>query len=589
MKPLIGLFALPILVLLSCSSPIIPAASTSSNTSSGTPPTSAPLSVQNESNQAVLLTETGNRLNISSTDSTGATVDCASATGVTRFEDSGNSSDTTSPALIVGTTRDGRAGIWAYSQNHIESVISEKDGKGVSVLPETDEANGAFAGHLGWTYHVMGTSGDGHMIIGYAENKNGINFGKWTIAPGTTVGVYWTVSLYRHERHLQVSGAKVIGTYAPSTVDDNHRHGHHFFDYLKRLVLDRLKLLLLNELTSYLTMVEKDGISIDKSTGDYQVLGTDQDGEAALATIDRRGEITIAATTSTPSTTTTGAVDLAPGNVSTAGTSVQQGGSITVTLPVQNLATGSVSGPIAVNFYLATSSTFNPATDTSLGSASFSNIGSNATVNVNTSLTITATTANLVYYLYAVVDPAGDVVDTNTANNTSTVAEALRLLVYATPSPQSYPLYVETYAPAGGGTATTAIALYKKTSTGVVQYQGENVGAYPGATAVLDFTATGSELTSGTYYVLVWIPNPYSFYSGAYALEVRSANVGQVSFNALSSEPTASNNNTIITLNASTVPFNTTEPTNAYSVPVGQAVNWYIPYQGYDWFTFTLP
>ena len=285
--------------------------------------------------------------------------------------------------------------------------------------------------------------------------------------------------------------------------------------------------------------------------------------------------------------TTTGSVDLKPGTASSASTSVQQGGSVSLTIPVQNLDTGTVTGTISVSLYLASSSTFNTGTDTKLGSASFDNIGSSATVNLNTSTAVTAPTANLVYYLYAVVDPAGDVVDTNTANNTSTVADALRLLVYATPSPQSYPVYVETYAPAGGGTATTAIALYRKTSTGVVQFVSKQTGGYPGDTAKLDFTGSGSELQSGTYYVLVWIPNTYSFYSGAYALEVRSANVGQVSFNALSSEPTASNNATGVT--EGTVDTYAVEPSNAYSVPVGQAANWYIPTGGFDWFTFTLP
>ena len=588
LKPLFGLLAIPVLLVLSCSAPVMPGAGTSDITSDGTSPAAVPLSIQNEANHAVLVTESGSRLEISSTTTAGSTVECAQALGVTWFKDSLTVTDETAPALVIGTTRDGRAGIWAYSKGHIETVIGEKDGEWISVLPESDEAKGAFTGHLGWTYHVMGTSSDGHMIVGYAENKNGIDFGKWSVAPGTTIGVYLTVGRYRQERHLQVSGAKVIGTYAPSETDVNHRRAHRLFDYFRKLVLDRLKMLLLNELTSYLTMVEKDGISIEQSTGDYQILGTDQDGAAALAVIDRRGDITITPTAPTPTTTTTGTVDLAPGNASSASTLVPQGGSIVVTLPVQNFATGTVSGPITVDFYLASTGTFSTGTDTKLGSATFDGIDSSATVNINPSIRVTAPTANLVYYLYAVVDPAGDVTDANTANNASTSAEALRILVYATPSPQSYPVYVETYSPAGG--VTTALALYKQTDIGTVAWVGESTGAFPGQTASLDFTASGSELTSGTYYALIWVPSSLTFTSGSYAFDVRSAGISRVSFSPLTSEPTTSNNNTIATLNENTASANTIAPTNAYPVPVGQAANWYIPQNGpYDWFTFTLP
>ena len=98
-------------------------------------------------------------------------------------------------SIIIGTRADGNPGAWGFSGGKILAVIDEDTGAATSSLPQTDDHDGTFRGQFGWTYRVMGVSEDGKIIIGYAENKKGFSRGRFTIDPGTTVGIYWKASI----------------------------------------------------------------------------------------------------------------------------------------------------------------------------------------------------------------------------------------------------------------------------------------------------------------------------------------------------------------------------------------------------------
>ena len=249
-------------------------------------------------NQGVLVTGSGAKVDITSVSDDGTVVNCVDASSIAPVSDGSSGSSArslsllNSVAIIVGTRSDGNPGAWVYSSNKINSVIDEDSGQATSRLPETSEQNGVFKGQFGWVYHVMGVSEDGKVIIGYAINARGISLGKLQIDPGTTVGVYWKLSRHPVRPLFMVSEAHIIGTLDLSKVPNTPHRG--VISFLLKHVLDQLKLFFINYLSSYLVMVDKNGIHFDATNNVYLVTGTDQDDVPATATIDQKGNITIA-------------------------------------------------------------------------------------------------------------------------------------------------------------------------------------------------------------------------------------------------------------------------------------------------------
>ncbi len=254
--------------------------------------------------QAVLVTQNGTRIDITATVDDGSTVSASSAEAlatVSQGSGASQSASSTDQAIIIGTRKDGNPGVWAYSGGKIQPVIDEDSGVLTCSLPQTSEHDGTFRGQFGWVYHVMGISEDGKMIIGYAENKKGFSHGKFQIDPGTTIGVYWRVSRHPVRPYYLASHAHIIGTFDLSKFPGGKGH-HRWANWAMQHILDHLKWFLLDYLTSYLVMVDKDGVHFDSTNNDYLVSGTDQDNDPAIATIDQKGNITI-----TPQQTSTGA------------------------------------------------------------------------------------------------------------------------------------------------------------------------------------------------------------------------------------------------------------------------------------------
>ena len=265
----------------------------------------AGLTVQTDAlrNQGVLVTSNGLKLDITSVADDGTTVNCVDAVGVAPVADSSGSKGLSgsSVAVVIGARNDGNPGAWVYSSNKIQGVIDEDSGQVTSRLPEAGDQNGVFRGAFGWVYHVVGVSEDGKIIIGYAENKKGINRGIVQIDPGTTIGVYWRVSRHPIRPFFMVTRAHIIGTLDLSKIKGTSKRAQHLIAEALEHALDQLKFLLIDYLSSYLIMVDK--VHFDSVNNVYLVSGTDQDNQPAVATIDQKGGIVIAETPSNTSPT----------------------------------------------------------------------------------------------------------------------------------------------------------------------------------------------------------------------------------------------------------------------------------------------
>jgi hypothetical protein len=261
----------------------------------GASATSLSVETDTSRNQGVLVEANGATVDIKSVTDDGTTVSCVDAVGIaTLSEDSSTKSlSKGSNAIIIGMRNDGNAGVWAYASGKMQSVIDEDSGELTSRLPDSNEQNGVFRGPFGWVYHVMGISEDGKIIIGYAENKKGFHWGSFVIDPGTTIGVYWQVSRHHFRPFYMVSRAHIIATIDQSKLSSSNKHVQRWINWTMKHLLDQLKLFLINYLSSYLTMVDKNGVHFDSANNIYDITGTDQDDQPAVATIDQKGNITI--------------------------------------------------------------------------------------------------------------------------------------------------------------------------------------------------------------------------------------------------------------------------------------------------------
>jgi hypothetical protein len=286
------LCALPVLLLCSCPLP------TSSPVSGVVPQPAASgatlsLATDESRNQALLVVRGVPPLDIAAQTDDGTKATAVEAEALAEVRDPGQSLSAGRQAIIIGTRSNGQPGVWAYSNNGISAVIDEESGNLTSVLPECADHQGTFTGRFGWQYILRGVSEDGMLIAGYAVNPRGISHGRYKVEAGTTIGVYWRVSRHPHRPFFRVSRAHVIGTLDLSRVPGGNGGHRRLLDRILKKILDQLKLYLTGYFSSYLTMVEKDGVHLDAVNPVYLVTGTDQDGQPATATIDRRDRITI--------------------------------------------------------------------------------------------------------------------------------------------------------------------------------------------------------------------------------------------------------------------------------------------------------
>ncbi len=193
-------------------------------------------------------------------------------------------------AMILGRRDNGRPGLWViYSNRSVKPVLYE-DGLETSELLEIAENRRPIFWHFGWNYEALKLSPDGKIIIGYAEHKEGIDRHKFSIEPGTTVGVYWSV-IEKKDGRIRLARARVIGIRDRqwrknlfSGVDKSlYRHTHRW--------MWALRLFFAGWYDQYLTMPED--FLLSETEGEYRISGTDQEGEAAIATLTAKRVLSI--------------------------------------------------------------------------------------------------------------------------------------------------------------------------------------------------------------------------------------------------------------------------------------------------------
>ena len=316
--PLGGL-GVAILFLAACSVSQIglaPQKQSSSSPSSGGTSSVQSMTVVNDSSrsQAVFIDGAGKRIDLSALDKTsGDTVRCVVATGFAIMPQTANSDAPSVKAIVVGDRNDGSAGIWAIGADEgVRLIADEQGGSNGDLSPHDGDGPENMHRHFGWVYHATAVSQDGRIVVGYAENPHGFSLGRLSIPAGTTVGIYWRVHRTPSGRLWVVSPPLVIGTF-----DAPKRHhdfgGHSRFPLPGFLAF--LKVFFIGELQSYLIMAT--AVTYDPVQNAYVVTGTDQDGEAATATISKDGAIVIAATVSTPATAPTISASVTPASVTT--------------------------------------------------------------------------------------------------------------------------------------------------------------------------------------------------------------------------------------------------------------------------------
>ncbi len=589
------LLVAPFLLLFACSLPVAPSPGAAASS-----PNPGALSVETDANrnQGVLVTGNGSTVDVEATADDGTVVNCVDAVGVASVGAASGSKSISSSlaALIVGTRNDGGPGAWMWASGKMQAVMDADSGRLSSKLSEASDNGGIFRGAFGWVYYVMGISEDGAVIVGYAENQKGISLGTTQVDPGTTVGVYWQVSRHPILHCFVASRAHIIGTLDQSKLQNlSGRAGRQVSAGLRRL-LGQLKLLLQGYYNSYLVMVEKNGVHFDKPNSVYLVTGTDQDDNPAIATIDQKGSITIAPIQSQ------GSPNVVPGSLVGTGSSVAEGGTLAVSLVLQNPQSTSVTQSFGVDFHLATTSIFNPTSDTLLGSSTVNTtIAAGSSYKLTTSFTMpTVSSPNQDFYLYAVV-----------GSNVSTVADAAVVLVYdSSNGSRTYNVILQTYDPTSpttnltGGTSSAevdTIVAYYKLSSGVGVYQAQADPGGPG----YGYKAIGSissplSLGPGTYYVLVLsytgtsVTPSFTYGNGPYAMAVITGNIALQPFpTALTQDPYTTDGTPQVypiyqNLNPSVSP-NWPLPTHPVQMNLGSMVNRYSASGAWDWFTFTLP
>ncbi len=278
----------------------------SKSAADGTDPTAPPagqIAVVNdtERNQAVYINENGVHFDVVAEEYPGGPmVKCVEVADFTLVPPSEDSEALEVKAIVAGTRDDGMPGVWEI---HSDDTI-------LIPQPETATADGSrsiVGGDLttlpegiqirfGWRFHVSAVSGDGRMLVGYADNPNGVTIGGVQIPSGTTIGVYWRVYRLPYTRICIVSPPRIIGSFEPQPMPTKWATQWHGLSIL----LAQLKLYLTGTLQSYL--VKATAFCVDPasaaaaSAGVYCVMGTNQDGLPAEARIDRYGAVTMQVT-----------------------------------------------------------------------------------------------------------------------------------------------------------------------------------------------------------------------------------------------------------------------------------------------------
>ena len=323
-------------------------------------------------NQAVYINEAGQRFDVVAPEYPGGPlVACVEVADFTLVPPSTDSDALPVKALVAGTRNDGTPGVWEiHSDDTIDLPQPAVDDSGnarcivggdMNTLPDGVQIR------YGWGFHVTAVSADGKMIVGYADNPKGVTIGGVQIQAGTTIGVYWRVYSLPYSRFCIVSAPHILGSFVKQPLPAKwaaHWPG-------RSSLLEQLRLFFAGTLQSYLvkpTSVHLDvpqGITAAAatSTGTYDVLGINEDGLPASATIDKNGGVAIqvlvpdlAVSAVTVSTST---VSVSSASAPAASVFTDDPWSVSATLTNEGTAQAT---SVVAQYWLSSSATFDPTT-----------------------------------------------------------------------------------------------------------------------------------------------------------------------------------------------------------------------------------
>ena len=190
-------------------------------------------------------------------------------------------------ALILGKRHDGYPGVWeVQNDDAIWPVSYNESGDKSSKAGDSCEVEWLIHGFFGWVYHVesliLGPDTEGGFIlVGYAENTKGIDFGgKWEIEEETTVAVYWRLEKKKNG-HYRISRARIIGepkeNYTKWKKDKDKefprykRYRHSIFVHFLRYLFASYKFFFLDSFETYL--VDVTNAEYDENADKYFVTG----------------------------------------------------------------------------------------------------------------------------------------------------------------------------------------------------------------------------------------------------------------------------------------------------------------------------
>jgi hypothetical protein len=532
-------------------------------------------------NQAVYITASGLRLDIQSVEEEGGVVRCVEAFDLAPASPTGDADELA--ALIIGRREDGRPGLWAVHGDDSIRALPNARGRMSCLLSEPEDVEFMVPGLFGWVYHATELSPEGEngwIIIGYAENPEGFEWGRWSVEPGTTVGVYWRVRKHPHEGYYFLSPARVIGVFkaspygagaqAPDGPERNQNRRRRGFG------LGLLKLFLLDWLENYLAMTT----GVDYREGLFLVTGPDKDGVPSQAAIDEYNRIVIE-----PLEPQNGKPDLVPGGLTAESGPFPDGSDLPLELSILNQGTAGLDQPFHLRFFLAAQEGFpdnaveleeqtvTPAQPLPAGGT----LSYQTVINLPDDLDL-----NGWYYLGVRLDSQGEIDESDEGNNSSgSETAALIALIDDEAGPQDYELLIQAFPPTGEESGTFAkIELF---SEGGVRLQAGTVYDTP-------WVGIGTQdnpliLSSGTYYVKVSGANPVQ--TGPYGI---SARLAAVALEYYAGPLTGNSEDTAEPDDAETAPNIPAAPLQLYPAdPEGSRANRYIGSGDADWAVIILP
>jgi len=267
--------------------------------------------------QAVYVTETGQKIDIISTDEVdGATVACTEAIDLVVVEEGSAAKSLAAmeakepkvKALVFGLRSDGWPGVWQVLFDGTILGVQNAEKRFSSKLLDSSECEGGIRGLFGWTYTPIAIRSDGKagaLIVGEAVNKKGFHWGRHVIEPGTTVAVYWRLEKFHHSRFYWVTPARVIGTPADSTnpakkpkeppkpFKAGKHWPHGIISGLRQFFLEWYEDYLAELTITHETKDDQNLFRYDSGLDAYLVKGLNKEDLPSLATINRDETISI--------------------------------------------------------------------------------------------------------------------------------------------------------------------------------------------------------------------------------------------------------------------------------------------------------